>query len=200
MLRRQPRFVVALALASLLASPLPSAGQSPVAAPAAEHDPATTLMGRMPTMWEAYRPWILGGASLLIFQTLLIAGLLAERRRRRDSQRQLAERLRLQALVASISSEFANLPGDRLEARIEESLTQVGSRLGLDSCAIFTLDPTDQVARVVSRWSRATVTGGDAGLTDAELIARTISEETGRAGCHAPAGSVVVSKSVPIER
>lgn len=149
--------------------------------------PETTLMGRMPTMWEAYRPWILGGLSLLIFQSVLIAGLLAERRRRRESQRQLAERLRLQALVATVSSEFANLPGDRLEARIEECLTQVGTSLGLDGCAIFTLDAPDEPARLVSRWSRSSVAAGRAGLTDVDLIARERSRLAHRLEVHARA-------------
>ncbi len=150
--------------------------------------PETTVMGRMPTMWEAYRPWILGGLSLLVLQTVLIAGLLAERRRRRESQRQLAERLRLQALVATVSSEFANLPGDRLEARIEECLTQVGTSLGLDGCAIFTLDAPDESARLVSRWSRPAVVARRPELADVDLIARERARLAHRLEVHARDG------------
>ena len=113
---------------------------------------AAQLLWREPPMWQAYRGWLIGGLSLLVLQSLLIAGLLAERRRRRESQRQLADRLRLQAVVAEISTEFANLPGDRLDAQILASLRRVGEALQIEECAILTLGPADGASRLVSRW------------------------------------------------
>ena len=114
--------------------------------------PGTTMLWREPSIWEAYRGWFLVGVSVVVVQAALIAGLLAERRRRRESQRQLAERLRLQALVAQISTEFANLRGDRLDNQIIRSLARVGEGLGTEECAIFLLSGVNRAPRLVSRW------------------------------------------------
>ena len=98
------------------------------------HDAAVARSG----IWEQYRVWILAGLSVLLLQSALIAGLLAERRRRLASQEQLAERLRVQALVADISTDFANLRGRRLDTQMESSLERVGVALGTEDCAIWT--------------------------------------------------------------
>lgn len=114
--------------------------------------PATTLLWRDPGTWEEYRGWILAAVTLVLLQTALIAGLLAERRRRLASQVQLADRLRVQALVADISTGFANLSGDRLDAQITSSLEQLGRALGTEDCAIWVLRGPDGRSRRMFGW------------------------------------------------
>jgi signal transduction histidine kinase len=49
----------------------------------------TIVLNRTPTMWEAYRWRIVGGVSLIILQSALIATLLLQRRRRRIAEENL---------------------------------------------------------------------------------------------------------------
>ena len=46
-------------------------------------------MFREPTVWERYRPWIIGGLSIFILQALLITGLLGNLVKRRRAERSL---------------------------------------------------------------------------------------------------------------
>ena len=112
----------------------------------------TTLLWRDPGTWEEYRTWILAALTLVLLQTALIAGLLAERRRRLASQRQLAERLSVQALVADVSTGFANLSGDRLDAQIDSSLERLGQALDTEDCAIWALRGPDGRPRRMFGW------------------------------------------------
>jgi hypothetical protein len=56
--------------------------------------PGSDIRFKVPTAWELYRWYIVSALSLLALQSLLIAGLVFERRRRRqaevDSRRNLA--------------------------------------------------------------------------------------------------------------
>jgi len=47
------------------------------------------VLNRVPTMWEAYRWRIVGGVSLIVFQSVLITTLLLQRKRRRMAEQNL---------------------------------------------------------------------------------------------------------------
>jgi signal transduction histidine kinase len=49
----------------------------------------TRLLFRNPSVWDRYWPYMLGAAAVLLAQTLLIAGLLVERRMRRRAEEQV---------------------------------------------------------------------------------------------------------------
>jgi len=51
----------------------------------------STVLYRTPSLWEEYRDWIVGGATVVILEALLIAGLLANLIRRRRAERSLTE-------------------------------------------------------------------------------------------------------------
>jgi len=60
--------------------------------------PGSIVLNREPTMWEIYKWYIVSGLSLVIFQTVMILGLLVQRRRRKAAEKELDityERLRL---------------------------------------------------------------------------------------------------------
>jgi signal transduction histidine kinase len=50
--------------------------------------PGTQILFRQPGVWDRYKAYILGAAALLLAQTALIAGLIAQSARRRDAEEQ----------------------------------------------------------------------------------------------------------------
>ncbi len=58
----------------------------------------SVVLNRQPTVWEAYKAYIIAGISLILVETLLILGLLWQRSRRRTAETELAityDRLRM---------------------------------------------------------------------------------------------------------
>ena len=53
--------------------------------------PGSTVLFRVPTVWDRYRTWIIAGLSVCILQALLITGLLANLVKRRRAERSLTE-------------------------------------------------------------------------------------------------------------
>ena len=53
--------------------------------------PRSTILFRPPTAWEQHRDWIIGGASVVLLEALLIAALLANLIKRRRAERWLTE-------------------------------------------------------------------------------------------------------------
>src|SRR5207249_2060462 len=57
--------------------------------PLARVPTGTIVLNRVPTVWEAYRWRIVGGVSLIVLQSILIAMLLLHRKRRRMAEQDL---------------------------------------------------------------------------------------------------------------
>ena len=60
--------------------------------------PGSIVLNRQPTVWESYKWYIVGGVSLILLQTLLIAGLVWHRARLKKAESELAityDRLRM---------------------------------------------------------------------------------------------------------
>jgi PAS domain S-box-containing protein len=53
--------------------------------------PGSTVLFRVPTVWDRYRTWIIGGLSICILQAMLISGLLVNLIRRRRAEVSLGE-------------------------------------------------------------------------------------------------------------
>jgi C4-dicarboxylate-specific signal transduction histidine kinase len=128
----------------------------------------TRLINAQPSRWQASRPWVLGGLSALALQTALIFGLVAERRRRRESEERLAARVRQQALVADVSTDVANLPDGDLEPQIAAGLAHVGSVLAVAECALWAIDVPSHPT-LITRWRLEPGTPGASMLDDALL-------------------------------
>lgn len=63
-----------------------------------EIPPGSIILNRQPTLWESYKRYVIGGASLIALEALLIGGLLWQRARRKKVETELAvsnDRLRL---------------------------------------------------------------------------------------------------------
>ena len=70
-----------------------------------ELPPGSIVVNRQPTVWESYKAYIFGGISLIVAETLLIFGLIWQRKRARRAETQLREseeRFRLVANTAPV--------------------------------------------------------------------------------------------------
>jgi PAS domain S-box-containing protein len=77
---------------------------------------------RDPTLFEEYKWRIIGALTLCIIQSLLITGLLAERRMRRRAQAALRQRLEFETMLSELSAEFNRLPASEIDDAIDRWL------------------------------------------------------------------------------
>ena len=76
--------------------------------------PGSTVLYRTPGLWEQHRALIIGGISICVVETLLIAGLVVNRIRRRHAERSLSE-----------SEDRVALAADEMR-RLQEEIAHVG--------------------------------------------------------------------------
>jgi len=128
---------------------------------------ASTLATTLLLTWAATHargPFtMLGPAeSILSLQVYLIvsavplmclAGLIEERRR---AQRELAERLRYEELIARLSGSFVHLPSDRMGEAFDAWLERIGAFLALDAVLLLRIGDGGDV-RVAHAWSEPRV-------------------------------------------
>ncbi len=126
--------------------------------PAARIPARARILNRQATFWDSQRSWILVALTAFLAQALLIFILLAERRSRRQSQRQLAERLRYEQLASEISAGFANLPRDRMGEQIANSLRRMTEFLEVERITIWRYRAESDT---LDRLSSCTVQGKD---------------------------------------
>ncbi|MEN6574868.1 MAG: PAS domain S-box protein [Phycisphaerales bacterium] len=73
-------------------------------------------------------------------------------RRKRDEE-ELRRRLQFEELLTSISTDFANLHTDEIEAGIGRALAGIGRFIGADCCSVLLLHDGDQRLREAYGWS-----------------------------------------------
>jgi signal transduction histidine kinase len=112
---------------------------------------------REPSAWERHRWWIVGGTTLIVLQSALIAALLVHRALRRRAQRALAERLRFEALLTDLSAMFAASASD-VDEQIETALRRVAEDLRVDWATVLTLEAASDEVRATHSWAREGVT------------------------------------------
>ena len=107
---------------------------------------------RQPTAWQRYWWPIVGAATVIGLQALLLAGLLMQTGRRNRVEAALRDRLDFETLVSGLSATFAKLQGGDIIHGVEESLGRVGEHLGLDRATIFYSN--GRAVEAVHRWRR----------------------------------------------
>lgn len=110
------------------------------------------LLHREPTVWEAYKPYIIGGISLCVTEGLLIFGLLWHRTRRRKVEQSLVERLTFESLLSDLSTSFINLPDERLGSNIEESLRRMAEFLNMERITLHEFSRDREELHVTFSW------------------------------------------------
>jgi PAS domain S-box-containing protein len=99
--------------------------------------PGSVLLYQEPTIWQSYWKYVIGVACLFVLETLLVLALLWQRKRRKKVEESLVERLMFETLLSDLSTTFINLPEERVEANLEESLGRMGASLQTDRITLF---------------------------------------------------------------
>jgi signal transduction histidine kinase len=107
---------------------------------------------RQPTVWEEHRAYVIAGVTAVVLQSLLIVGLLVNRRKRRRAERALADQVQFETVLSDVSSRFVGVTSDTVSAEIERALACIVERLGLDRAALFQLseDGRELLANITS--------------------------------------------------
>jgi PAS domain S-box-containing protein len=111
--------------------------------------PGSIVRFKTYSFWELYRGYIVAAIFLILVQSGLISFLLWQRAQRRRAQAQLAERLRFEEMLSSLSARFVNLPPNRLDAEIKRVLESIGKGLNADRVSVFEISEADQKLHLV---------------------------------------------------
>jgi PAS domain S-box-containing protein len=90
--------------------------------------PGSMVINREPTVWDSYKWYIISGISLILFEALLIGGLVWQRARRRKAETDLAitnDRLRLAATAGKMFAYEWDVATDKV-VRSEEHIKVLG--------------------------------------------------------------------------
>jgi signal transduction histidine kinase len=116
--------------------------------------PGSLVRDKNPSTWQRYRGYILGSGLLCGLETVLIVGLLVQRKRRRQVERWLAERLRVETLCADLSGTFLNLSSnDNVDQIIFYGLQRVTEFLGADRGSLTEFVKATETFRVTHSWA-----------------------------------------------
>jgi signal transduction histidine kinase/ABC-type uncharacterized transport system substrate-binding protein len=120
--------------------------------------PGSSVLYREPTLTERYKGEMIG--TLLVFGALvvLVGYLLIERRRLALVEHKLEAEARFERLISELSSYFIDLPADKIDAEIEQTLKRLVNYLAVDRVNIFefTIDKTELVLTHSSAATRDT--------------------------------------------
>jgi PAS domain S-box-containing protein len=120
--------------------------------------PGSIVRFKTYSFWELYRGYIVAAIFLILVQSGLISFLLWQRAQRRRAQLQLAERLRFEEMLSSLSARFVNLPPDRLDAEIKRVLESIGKGLNVDRVSVFEISEADQKLHLVHSHKNTEIT------------------------------------------
>jgi PAS domain S-box-containing protein len=116
--------------------------------------PGSRVLFREPSAWERYRWWIVAGITVLVLQSGLIVGLVAQRAHRRRAQQALATRVRFDALFSELSAMFLDLPAADMDRQIERALRRVAEELAADRGTLVELGSGGDEVHVTHAWTR----------------------------------------------
>jgi signal transduction histidine kinase len=116
--------------------------------------PDSQILFGEPGLWQEYRWHVVSAVGLIAAQTALIVALLAQRRRRREAQADLAERLRFEMLVSDVLAACAGATVDQFDERIRDALRRVVTFLGVDRGALWQRTQDGSALSVTHVWQR----------------------------------------------
>jgi signal transduction histidine kinase len=133
--------------------------------------PGTILLNRELNVWERYKFIIIGVAALLLLQTVLLAYLFIEHKRRRNAQAALehdiAERKKAEEALMDISSRMITAQEEersRIARELHDDFSQRLGMLAIDlerTALIIPDDPRKAVQQMHELWKRTSTVGGD---------------------------------------
>jgi PAS domain S-box-containing protein len=105
--------------------------------------PGSIIINREYTLWERNRTEVIVAFFVLILQALLIASLGVSRGQRQRAERQLAEQLRIERLLAELSARFVHLPANQIEGAIHDVQRRICEALDLDRSTLLQVLPDE---------------------------------------------------------
>jgi PAS domain S-box-containing protein len=94
--------------------------------------PGSIVRYKVPSAWDQYQTYFIGGTLLCSVEALLILGLLVHRKRRRHTEALLEERLRFEMLEADVAAALVNQQPDDPAGQIRFGLRRVTEFLDAD--------------------------------------------------------------------
>ena len=116
--------------------------------------PGSVLLFDEPSLWQAYRGWVVGAAVVLALQTWLIIGLLASRAQRRRAQTALAGQLRFETLISDLLASQLTVPDSSVDRLVQRALTLIGADLDADRVVLAERDADRRSVAVTYSWAR----------------------------------------------
>jgi PAS domain S-box-containing protein len=119
--------------------------------------PGSIVRFRQLSLWSAYKWQIIAAIGLSALQTLLIVGLLVERRQRKRAERRLDERLRFETLLSDLAAGFIRIRAADVDGQVAHGLRRVVEELGVDRATIGEFVADGGHIRVTHSWTRPEV-------------------------------------------
>ena len=117
------------------------------------------VLYRRPTLWAQYGWYVAIAVALLAAQTVLIAGLLLERQRRRRAQADQAERLRFEMLLAEVSTLIGSHTRVGLDEEVQNALRRIATFLDVDRATLWEVSPSTRSIVPAHIWTRSGTEG-----------------------------------------
>ncbi|HEX7215683.1 MAG TPA: GAF domain-containing protein, partial [Methylomirabilota bacterium] len=117
------------------------------------------VLYRRPTLWAQYGWYVAIAVALLAAQSVLIAGLLLERRRRRRAQADQAERLRFEMLLAEVSTLIGSQTRVGLDEEVQNALRRIATFLDVDRATLWEVSPSTRSIVPAHTWTRSGTAG-----------------------------------------
>lgn len=112
------------------------------------------VLYRQPTLWQQYRWHVLAAVGLIGAESALIVTLLVQRRRRREAQERLAERVHFELLMSEIVTACATVTTERLDEQMRDCLRRVVMFLDVDRGALWQPSSDGALLSVTHLWQQ----------------------------------------------
>jgi C4-dicarboxylate-specific signal transduction histidine kinase len=119
---------------------------------------------REPSVWRDHREYVAGGIAAVLLQSILIAGLLIQRRRvqaaragEANRRSQLERSLAFERLLVQISSTLMRGPLSDPKPAITQALRRIGEFLGAQRASLWSLGGDGRRAELTHSWAAAGV-------------------------------------------
>jgi PAS domain S-box-containing protein len=106
--------------------------------------PGSIVKFKAYSFWEHYRGYVVAAFLFILIQSGLISVLLMQRAQRRQFLEKMAERLRFEKMLSSLSTRFVNLPPDRVDSEMELVLKSIGKSFDLERVSVFEISEATQ--------------------------------------------------------